>query len=86
MQWDKQKWNQNENRGKTEYEEERKWKMEKQRKWTCRQRNKENKLVWDKNEIKIEAFGVKNDGSFSVFFHLLCIQYRFIKNNQHIVR
>ena len=28
----------------------------KQKKWTYRQRNKENKPVWDKNEIKIQAF------------------------------
>ena len=62
MQWDKHKWNQNENRSKMECEEEcRGMKMEdgktkKQRKQTCRQRNKENNLVWDKNEIKIEAF------------------------------
>ena len=62
MQWDKQKWNQNENRSKTEYEEEwRGTKMEdgetkKQRKRTYTHRNKENKPVWDKNEIKIETF------------------------------
>ena len=36
--------------------EEQKWKMEKQRKRTCRQGNKENTPVWDKNEIKIKAF------------------------------